>query len=418
MTYDAIVVGAGLAGLSAALRLCDGGLRVLVVAKGVGAIQLGGATVDVLGYAPDLVTRPAKVLPSFMESNLAHPYARLTVMDMERAVRWFEQVGEPLGYSGSLETNLLVPTAVGALRPTCVVPESVAAGDISRGARVVVVGLPALKDFFAPYLAGNLTRAAGSVGVDASARSVELTVPVHEADVTPLGFARLFDDAEFRKAVIDDLRPRVDAGEVVAFPAVLGVDDPRAVWRELQDGLEGPVFEVPTLPPSVPGIRLFRVLKAALRERGGRLLLGSTVVGAATEGARVSEIVVEAAARSVRYAAHHFVLASGGFAAGGFEMDSTWTVREAVFGLALTGVPGRDEERFARGYFDRHPMGRAGLATDDRLRPAGEDGAAAYSNLYTAGAALAGAEPWREKSGDGISLSTGHRAAELILEAA
>jgi hypothetical protein len=24
--------------------------------------------------------------------------------------------------------------------------------------------------------------------------------------------------------------------------------------------------------------------------------------------------------------------------------------------------------------------------------------------------------PWREKSGDGISLSTGHRAAESILE--
>jgi hypothetical protein len=32
-----------------------------------------------------------------------------------------------------------------------------------------------------------------------------------------------------------------------------------------------------------------------------------------------------------------------------------------------------------------------------------------------AGASLAGAAPWREKSGDGISLSTGHRAAELVL---
>jgi glycerol-3-phosphate dehydrogenase subunit B len=34
-----------------------------------------------------------------------------------------------------------------------------------------------------------------------------------------------------------------------------------------------------------------------------------------------------------------------------------------------------------------------------------------------AGATLAGAEPWREKSGDGISLATGFRAAELALAA-
>ena len=40
-----------------------------------------------------------------------------------------------------------------------------------------------------------------------------------------------------------------------------------------------------------------------------------------------------------------------------------------------------------------------------------------YENVLVAGATLAGAEPWREKSGEGISLATGHRAAQLILEA-
>ena len=37
--------------------------------------------------------------------------------------------------------------------------------------------------------------------------------------------------------------------------------------------------------------------------------------------------------------------------------------------------------------------------------------------VLVAGATLAGAEPWREKSGDGLGLSTGYRAAELVLEA-
>ena len=36
MTYDTIVIGAGVAGLTAALRLADEGKRVLVTAKGIG----------------------------------------------------------------------------------------------------------------------------------------------------------------------------------------------------------------------------------------------------------------------------------------------------------------------------------------------------------------------------------------------
>jgi glycerol-3-phosphate dehydrogenase subunit B len=51
------------------------------------------------------------------------------------------------------------------------------------------------------------------------------------------------------------------------------------------------------------------------------------------------------------------------------------------------------------------------VAVDAELRPEG------WENVLVAGATLAGAEPWKEKSGDGISLATGHRAAELVLAA-
>ena len=36
--------------------------------------------------------------------------------------------------------------------------------------------------------------------------------------------------------------------------------------------------------------------------------------------------------------------------------------------------------------------------------------------LLLLSATLAGAEPWREKSGDGISLATGYAAADAILD--
>ena len=63
-------------------------------------------------------------------------------------------------------------------------------------------------------------------------------------------------------------------------------------------------------------------------------------------------------------------------------------------------------------------MNVAGIAVDSALRPVDAEGAPVYENVLVAGATLAGGEPWREKSGDGISLSTGYAAAEHVLAAA
>ena len=51
--FDAVVIGAGSAGLTAATLLAEGGARVCVLAKGIGSTHLAPGTVDVLGYAPD-----------------------------------------------------------------------------------------------------------------------------------------------------------------------------------------------------------------------------------------------------------------------------------------------------------------------------------------------------------------------------
>jgi glycerol-3-phosphate dehydrogenase subunit B len=197
---------------------------------------------------------------------------------------------------------------------------------------------------------------------------------------------------------------------------VLGLRDAREVWQELESRLRHQVFEVPTLPPSVGGIRMFDALTATLRREGGRVVLGSTVTGAEQNGKRLEGVVAQTAARPRTYRARSFVLASGGFATGGLELDSYGKARETAFDLGLTGVPAPGAPRFAPGYFDDHPLARAGLPVDDELRPVDADGAPAFENLHAAGATLAGATPWREASGNGLSLATGYAAASAILE--
>jgi glycerol-3-phosphate dehydrogenase subunit B len=335
------------------------------------------------------------------------------------SLEWLRgRLGE-LGYQGRLEENFLLPTAVGVAKPTALVPQTMAAGDLRAGGRFVFVGLRGLKDFYPAYLAGNLVRAALPGGASVSARAVELAPPLgDEGDVSSVGFARRFEQPEFRDIVVRELAQRLMPGEIVGFPAVLGLRRAREVWQELETRLRHPVFEVPTLPPSVGGIRLFESITAALRQEGARVVIGSTVSGAERDGKRLEGVVAQTAGRPRTYRARSFVLASGGFASGGLQLDSYGRVRETAFDLALVGVPPADAPRFEAGYFDEHPIARAGLAADEELHPLDAEGSPAFENLHAAGATLAGAAPWREASGNGLSLATGYAAASAILERA
>jgi glycerol-3-phosphate dehydrogenase subunit B len=408
--FDAVVIGAGTAGLTAATRLAEGGARVCVVAKGVGSTHLAPGTVDVLGYAPERVEDTEQALSDLIAARPDHPYALIGADAVGAALQWFSDhvsVGPQPGYRyvGGLERNHLLPTAVGAVRPSALVPETMAEGDVRSGEPIAVVGTRVLRDFHAALCAANLD----SAGI--AARAVDIEVEVERADANALGLSRRFDDAQWRAAFAASLAPMLRADERVGLPAVLGLRDPHGAWADLQRRLGRPVFEIPTLPPSVPGMRVFEVLRAALRRAGGRLVLGSEVIGAERSGARVEAVRAHAAGHDVRYHARWVVLATGGFASGAIELTSDWVARDAVLGLPLRGVPGRDEARFVGEYLAEQPIARAGVAVDGALRAEGTE------NVLVAGAALPGAVPWHEGSGEGIALASGYRVAQLVLEA-
>ena len=119
--HDAIVIGCGLAGLTAGVRLAEAGARVLVLAKGVGATHLAPGTIDVLGrHDGEPVEQPLDALGAL---GAEHPYARIGADGIRAAADWFTAriAGgslAPYAYTGSVERNTLLPTAVGVPRPS------------------------------------------------------------------------------------------------------------------------------------------------------------------------------------------------------------------------------------------------------------------------------------------------------------
>ncbi len=82
-------------------------------------------------------------------------------------------------------------------------------------------------------------------------------------------------------------------------------------------------MKFPTLPPSIPGLRLYHALRRAIIDMGGRVTLGARVTGLETNGGRVTGVLAATAAhgRARRFPADAVILATGGLFGGGLESD-------------------------------------------------------------------------------------------------
>ncbi|MFT4296437.1 MAG: glycerol-3-phosphate dehydrogenase subunit GlpB [Micropruina sp.] len=417
-----VVIGAGVSGLVAAIRLARAGAAVTLLAKGTGGLQLSQGTVDILGYAPDRVQRPLDALAGFAEANPGHPYGFLDAELVGASASYLAELVGPDLLVGDPAVNLQLPTAVGAIRPTALAAPSMTAGACIDGAQFVIVGLKQLKDFYPELVAYNLNRTelpgTGSAGGGRlTARPAMLDFPARagEVDSSGLTYARALDDPDTRRRFAQALKPLLGDGESVGLPAVLGLDD-HSAWAEIAELVGAPVFEIPLPPPSVPGMRLNRTLTALAKAAGVRVVPGSKVTGFRSSGDSVACVQLATAGGLREFAADAFLLATGGFESGALSADSYHNVRESIFDLPLR-VP---EGRLVHGDYwgAPQPLFTVGVETDAAMRVRHPGGDVVYANLYAAGGILAGATRWQEKSGEGIALASAVRAADSILAAA
>ena len=428
-SIDLLVIGAGWSGLMAAYTAANAGLKVQVIAKGLGSMHWAAGSIDLFGYAPDAPDTPIHRPLEYVTGKLAkeqpqHPYALLGKDRLVAALDSFVALTHELGlsYGGAAQPgeNLMLPTAVGAARPTYLAPQAQLGGDLGRSEPMVIVGFEGLRDFYPQLIAENLAKQ----GIQARAVLLPFDVLTDRRDSNTVQQAHGMDDPARRSRLISELKKLAKPGERIGLPPILGLDDHAAVLFDMQSQTGATVFEIATLPPSVPGMRLFKAWRNRLNKMGVRVDSNMEVVSAQSEpssnGAGPSVHLVESAtsARPMKHRAGGYVLATGGIMGGGFNSDHEGHVWETIFDLPLT-TPQARSEWFNPVFINPagHPVFSGGVAVNEAMQPLDGDGEVVYSNLWVAGDLLAHDNPILQRSLEGTAIATGFAAAKAAAAA-
>jgi glycerol-3-phosphate dehydrogenase subunit B len=422
MKVDVAVVGSGLAALVATRSLQKAGRQPVLIWPGLSSLYFVYATVDVLGYTDATsstpVDHPEAAVTELIAADPDHPYARAGVASLRDGaallVEWLKEAG--FRWQGTLDRNLLLPTATGTAKPSCLYPDSMAAGDLRRDDPIIFCGFEGYEDFVPELAASNLSRRWGRN--HGSVRAIRVRLPHFEPGrlVTSIDLARSLEDAAFRRQVVERIRTAAALDRArVGVPAVLGLTHDTDVHSSFEAELGRPVFEIPTLPPSVLALRLFDRLRKHLQETGVELIWAAPAHAAELIDGQCRRIHLKSAGREQTIEARAYVIALEDTVDGALRAG-VYTIQDPFFHrvLARSAVP---TERTDESLFKPQPFAQAGYPITDRLQPAGEDGRPLASNVFVAGGAIAGYDPSGTKSRGGLAIATGYRAAKEAMAA-
>jgi len=402
MHFDLIVIGMGLSGLMAAKTAADLGKKVLIVGKGLGALSILSNTIDVLGVLPETVTMKDG-LSQWIEEHPEHPYGKVGLEKIWEAISSFNSFfPPPYAFQSRNETNSLLPTGAGTLRPTYLIPSTMMKGIALKEKKAMIIGFKEYKDFYARRLADSF-----------KCRAITLSLPgTPRQGTTATALARGMEQPVFREWIASEIKKQIKEESLVGFPAVLGLNDPMGVKRDLEKKTGASIFEIPVLPPSIPGMRVFNCFKQKLIQKGVTFLLGHSVSKAVLKGNRCEGIEILHPPVVTSYSADHHILATGRFMGGGLTADRE-KISEALFGLPVV-QPSSRQDWFQKTFFSdpSHPIHQAGVLVDSSFRPLNEKGAVLLENVRVAGTLLAHHRCIEEKSREGIEISTGYMVAK------
>ncbi len=412
---ELMVIGSGIAGMAAALFAANRGIDT-VQAGITGEINFASGLIDLLGVHPvaegKVWQNPWAALEVLRRDQPNHPYAKINSEFIGTALGEFTDflatAGHPYRFHPNRNTQVLTP--VGTVKTTYAVPESMFKGTQALAQRLpcLLIDIEGLKGYSARQIAEMQKKRWPDL------RYQRIKFPGVSGEIYTEHLARSLESAATRQELAVAVHPHLQGVKMVGFPAILGIHRTREIVADLERMLDTDLFEVPTMPPAVTGLRMREAFERRLPQMGVRTFYQHRVFNAECREGQPFRLDIGPQKPQFAVRADRVILASGRFLGNGLKADRD-LVHETIFGLPVTQPPARNRWHH-KNFFDPdgHAINRSGLAIDAQFRPLVCDGQPCHPNLYAVGSILAHQDWIRQKCGSSLAISTAHMAVRAI----
>lgn len=406
------VIGSGIAGFAASIFALNRKIDIAQVGN-TGAVAYTTGYLDLLGSSEELSVAIDNPWEGTLQLKKSHPDHPLSLIPEEDIRKGFEQFTAFLGecgiaYTAPQDTNITALTPAGTLKKTLCIPATMAAGPKAFAAKTpcMIIDIKGLKGFSARQVVANLQDKWPTLSAE------RITFPdMDKGEIYPEVMARALEVPATRVKFAELLKEAAGEKKVIGLPAILGMHQPDLVMTELEHLTGLQIFEIPTMPPSVPGIRLREMFEQVFPQKGITLIPQQ----------KVSSLTFDADGALLRLSDNYgpitihskaVILATGRFLSGGLEAHISG-ITESLLDLPVS-QPASRTDWYREGYTDRrgHAIHKAGIEIDSSFRPLAKNGRPYNERLFAAGIILAHQDWIRGRSGAGIAIATAYKAVE------
>lgn len=417
MKFDTLIIGGGLAGLISGIKLCKQNKKCAIVSSGQSALHFCSGSFDLLNTLPDgsIVTNPQEGIRSLIEQKNEHPYAKIgeakIVELIEEAKKLFKELEIPFI---SFEENHYRITPIGEIKPTWLSINYFATSkslEEMPWKNVAIFNMTGFLDFYPEFIASGLRKK----GVKTSIHL--FTLPSLErlrkspSELRSSNMTNIMDqlNPEEFQLLVSTLREGSSDADVIVLPAILGLKSDTVI-TQLEKEVGKQILLIPTLPPSVIGIKLQQHLVKQFQRLGGEYMLGDSINKAEIENNKITKLY-SFNHGDIPFIAKDIILATGSYFSQGL-ISTRERIYEPIFGLDINYDTNRSNW-YDKNVYNEQPYMTFGIKTNKDFN--GLMDGKPIENLRVIGAGLESFNPIKEGSGGGVSIMTALNVADLIL---
>ncbi|MBF0225141.1 MAG: glycerol-3-phosphate dehydrogenase subunit GlpB [Desulfobacterales bacterium] len=411
---DLLIIGAGMSGIAASFFASNRGISTVQVGMST-SLSFSSGLLDLMAVHPietiNIWDDPWTGIDALNNDIPNHPYSKIKKEKIKEAfneiVSFLKQTG--INYVSEDDKNTQIITSAGTIKHTYLVPESMWNGAVAyaKKAPCLFIDFHGLKGFSSRQITESLSDNWPNL------RSAQIYFPDSFGENFCEHIARSLEKPEMRTKLVESIKPYLHDSKYIAFPAVMGMYSVKEIMSDIEQKIGLPIFEIPTMPPSVPGIRLKNAFEKRIVEKGVKVFFKHKIIRV-NQDSSGEFISLLGDGSDITIVSKALILASGRFLGKGLHAERK-EIKETIFGLPVYQPESRTLWH-ENDFFDPkgHAINQSGIETDELLRPINSNKKPFFDNLFAIGTILAHQDWTRMKCGSGLSIATAYAAVNNL----